>query len=106
MGMILDWAGSSDAETPPDGLYYCLRVGTLAGSGDDVRSGTYSTPLMGNVGQATRMIIDAPPGTYAVSVKAIDAGLFESPWSGWTFFILSPPQPDASGGSADQQPAE
>ncbi len=102
-GMLLSWAPGPDPETPPEGLYYCLRLGTLTDTGDDVCSGTYATPLMGNMGQTTQIVIDAPPGTYAASLVAIDSGLMASPWSGWAFFVLSPPQPPGRIDSASDE---
>ncbi len=79
-GLHLSWSGGGDDETPTAGLYYCLRVGTSPGA-NDVVSGTYGTPLMGNVGQATSRVLRIPPGTYYWSVRAIDSGLMPSPWS-------------------------
>jgi hypothetical protein len=76
----LSWSGAADAETPTAGLYYCLRVGTSPGA-NDVVSGTYGTPLMGNVGQATELALTVPAGTYYWSVRTIDSGLMASPWS-------------------------
>ena len=79
-GLHLSWSGASDAETPATGLYYCLRVGTSQGA-HDVVSGTYATPLMGNVGQATNLVLAVPAGTYYWSVRTIDSGFMASPWS-------------------------
>jgi len=79
-GLHLSWSGASDAETPTAGLYYCLRVGTSPGA-HDVMSGTYGTPLMGNVHQATDWVLNVPSGTYYWSVRTIDSGFMASPWS-------------------------
>ncbi|MCP3904839.1 MAG: VCBS repeat-containing protein, partial [Planctomycetes bacterium] len=79
-GMELGWSGASDGETATAGLYYALRVGTTPG-GHEVFSGTYSTPLMGNVGQATAHVLDVPADTYYWSVVAIDSGFMASDWS-------------------------
>jgi len=79
-GLHLIWTGASDAETPTAGLYYCLRVGTSPGA-HDVMSGTYGTPLMGNVYQATEIVLNVPSGTYYWSVRTIDSGFMASSWS-------------------------
>ncbi|UCD74424.1 MAG: VCBS repeat-containing protein [Phycisphaerales bacterium] len=79
-GLHLYWYGASDFETPADGLYYCLRIGTGPGA-HDVMSGTYGSPLIGNVHQAAELVLDLPPGEYYWSVQAIDSGLLASPWS-------------------------
>jgi hypothetical protein len=51
------WAASViDCQPTAGGLYDCLQVGTSSGA-DDVRSGTYTTPLMESVGQATEMVL-------------------------------------------------
>jgi hypothetical protein len=79
-GMEIGWTGASDAETPAPGLYYVLRVGTTSG-GHDVVSGTYATPLMGNVGQATSRVLDLPADTYYWSVRTVDSGFMTSMWT-------------------------
>ncbi|MFH1278038.1 MAG: FG-GAP-like repeat-containing protein [Candidatus Eisenbacteria bacterium] len=79
--VVFSWDGASDAETQSAGLYYLLRVGTSPGA-DDVVSGTYSTPLMGNAGQSKEVTLSGlPVQTYYWSVKAIDAGFMESGWA-------------------------
>jgi len=88
--LTFSWSGAADAETPAAGLYYCLRVGTSPGA-HDVMSGTYGTPLMGNLGQATSRSFDIPPGTYYWSVRTIDAGLRASPWAAEVISV--PPGP-------------
>ena len=79
-GLHLSWSGASDAETPTAGLYYCLRIGTLPYT-DDILSGTYGSPLMGNVGQSTILILDVLPRPCYWSVRTIDAGLRPSAWT-------------------------
>jgi hypothetical protein len=79
-GLNLSWSGMSDPETASPGLYYAVRIGTTPGA-DDVMSGTYGTPLMGNCGQGTVLWLDVPPGTYYWSVRTIDSGLAASPWA-------------------------
>jgi hypothetical protein len=80
--LYLRWSGASDDETPDRGLYYCVQVGTTI-NGDDVLSGTYGSPLMGNLGQAYELAIPAPDTLvhYYWRVKAIDTGLMASEWS-------------------------
>jgi hypothetical protein len=79
-GLELAWDAAFDDETPAARLYYCLRVGTTPG-GNDVVSGTYASPLMGNVGQSTGLTLNIPVGIYYWSVKAIDSGLMASGWA-------------------------
>jgi hypothetical protein len=79
-GLLLQWDGAADYETPATGLYYAVRVGTTAG-GNDVLSGTYGSPLMGNVGQAEQVNLRVLQGTYYWSVRAIDSGFLGSNWS-------------------------
>ncbi|HNQ23399.1 MAG TPA: FG-GAP-like repeat-containing protein [Phycisphaerae bacterium] len=88
-GLRLAWSGATDVETPSAGLYYSLQVGTAPGSGDVV-SGTYGSPLLGNVGQATQVLLNVPPGTYYFRVRTVDAGLAASEWSAtaWCHFYL------------------
>jgi hypothetical protein len=82
--LSLSWAGATDAETTREALYYCVRIGTSM-DGDDLLSGTYGTPLMGNVGQATNLMIMIPDDLrddqIYWTVKAIDTGLMASDWS-------------------------
>lgn len=79
-GLLLNFTGATDAETATTALYYCVRVGTTAG-GHDVMSGTYSTPLMGNVGEGMSHWLNLPPGRYFWSVRTIDSGFRASPWA-------------------------
>ena len=80
-GLQLTFSGASDAQTPAAGLYYCLRVGTSSGA-NDVVSGTYGSPLIGNVHQATGPVLNVPSGTYYWSVRTVDSGLMtSSDWS-------------------------
>jgi hypothetical protein len=71
--ITLSWSGATDVETPTAGLYYALRVGTSPGA-NDVASGTYATPLMGNRGQMTSLALKVPPGTYYWAVRSVDSG--------------------------------
>ncbi|MFH1371849.1 MAG: VCBS repeat-containing protein [Planctomycetota bacterium] len=79
-GILLEWSGTEDNETPLAGLYYAVRVGTEPGE-NDILSGTYSTPLMGNHGQATQLFLNVPIDTYYWSVKTIDSGFKASDWA-------------------------
>ena len=77
--LTLSWTASSDAETPPAGLTYNIRVGTVAGgsqvapamaAGD---SGYRRVVALGNTGQRTSAVINGlTPGVYYWSVQAID----------------------------------
>jgi hypothetical protein len=79
--LVLEWSGASDAETPANGLLYCVRVGTTPG-GHEVLSGTYGSPLMGNVGERETLTIEGVgEETCYWSVRTIDAGLTPSVWS-------------------------
>ena len=104
-GMQLRWNPAADAETPPPGLYYALRVGRTAG-GHDIVSGTYGTPLLGNVGQTLVIVLDVPAGDYFWSVRAVDAGLAASAWSPEAVCAVAgvapdgPPASDIPGGFA------
>ena len=86
--LIMRWDRAEDAETPERGLYYCVRVAKSSLSwaeGDDIFSGTYGSPLMGNVQASKELKIIVPPSGpgdhFYWSVKAIDAGLMASEWS-------------------------
>jgi len=78
---IFTWMPSSDIETPQDGLYYNLRIGTTPG-GNEVVSSAHGGDLLGNYGQCK--LLDGRIGvklklsgntTYYWSVQAIDSGL-------------------------------
>ena len=79
-GLSLDWSGMIDPETGSPGLYYAVRVGTTSGA-EDVMSGTYSTPLMGNAGQGATYWLGLPAHQYFWSVQTIDSGFEASPWA-------------------------
>ncbi len=77
------WMGATDAETGSDGLTYCLRIGSSSGA-DDIFSGTYGSPLMGNIGPCRtlghlRLIVPQVETFY--SIRTIDAGLMPSSWA-------------------------
>ena len=79
-GILLEWNGAEDDQTPDNGLYYAVRVGTSPGE-HDILSGTYGTPLMGNRGQANQLLLKVPTGSYYWSVKTIDSGFRTSDWA-------------------------
>ncbi len=92
---ILKWNSGYDEETPTDGLYYHIRVGTASGK-DDIVSGVYGSPLLGNYLRPKvsneRLGIrlnNLPLGgaTYYWSVKTIDTGLQASEWSDEGTFV-------------------
>ena len=78
--IMLSWTGSTDEETPLDGLSYNIRIGTSPGE-DDVMtsmahgSGTRKLAATGNARQSTfYAIYGLTEGTYYWSVQAIDHG--------------------------------
>ena len=97
--ILLKWSPGSDEETPTNGLYYNLRVGTTPGN-NDVVSGVYGSPLLGNylrpklsLGQLGVRLKNLPSGTYYWSVQTIDTGLQASKWSDEATFLVIPPPP-------------
>jgi hypothetical protein len=92
---ILKWNSGYDEETPTDGLYYHIRVGTVSGK-DDIVSGVYGSPLLGNYlrpkvsNEQLGIRLNNLPisgGTYYWSVKTIDTGLQASEWSDEGTFV-------------------
>jgi len=103
--ITLTWDPPDDNdETPVDGLYYNIRVGTCPSKTqgefgfDNIVAGKYSSPLLGNylrprissgtLGVKLNLERDA---TYYWSVQTIDAGLRASPWSAEQHFELFAP---------------
>jgi hypothetical protein len=92
--ILLGWLDSSDVETFDSGLYYNLRVGTYP-QGNDIVSGVYGSPLLGNYlrpklsdwWQLGVRLNNLPGGIYYWSVQAIDTGLQASAWSEEEFVI-------------------
>jgi hypothetical protein len=78
--LSLGWTGAADTQTPVNGLYYALRVGSYP-QGNDVYSGTYATPLMGNEGQRTTVSLTVPQSQFYWSVREVDTGLLASGWA-------------------------
>ncbi|MEA1898623.1 MAG: FG-GAP-like repeat-containing protein, partial [Bacteroidota bacterium] len=78
--ILLSWTGSTDEETPSDGLSYNIRIGTSSGV-DDVMtsmahgSGTRKLSAIGNARQSSSYAIyGLSAGTYYWSIQAIDHG--------------------------------
>jgi hypothetical protein len=78
--LVLSWDKGQDTQTPEDGLYYNLRVGTNPGS-NDIVTGVYATPLFGNMQQRRQISLNVPDMTYYWAVQTIDTGLLASEWS-------------------------
>jgi hypothetical protein len=81
----LSWSPASDAQTPPVGLTYNLRIGTTPGAGDIVcpqssPAGYRHLPEMGNAQlRTTAQIGSLRPGTnYFWSVQAVDTAFVGS----------------------------
>ena len=79
--VLLKWDAGYDAETPEEGLYYDLQVGTSSGA-NDIVTGVYSSPLLGNYlrpklsdDQLGVRLKNLPLGQYYWSVHTIDTGL-------------------------------
>jgi hypothetical protein len=76
----LNWSAAHDAQTPPTGLTYNLRIGTTPGGSDVLApmaapsTGGRRVPHQGNAGARTSWTIRglAPNTTYYWSVQAID----------------------------------
>jgi len=101
----LTWDPPDDNdETPVDGLYYNIRVGTCPSKTqgefgfDNIVAGQYGSPLLGNylrprISSATlgvRLNLERD-ATYYWSVQTIDAGLRASAWSTEQHFELFAP---------------
>jgi hypothetical protein len=100
---ILKWDSGYDAETPDEGLYYNVRVGTYLERGYDngggsyyIVSGVYGSPLLGNYlrpklsnEQLGIRLQNLPVGEYYWSVQTIDTSLKASEWSNEEEFIVT-----------------
>jgi len=92
--LTLSWGQGGDAETPADGLYYNIRVGTCQGCNDTI-SGIYggssggsghggiTKGYYGNMMQRRSISIRGLSAStdYNWSVQAIDTGLLAGAWS-------------------------
>ena len=83
------WESGEDAETSTCDLTYDVRIGTAPGKGDvrfapalaDGRRRTLGDSSIGTLKQTMFNIAKYKPGTYYVSVQAIDAGGLGGLWS-------------------------
>ncbi|TAG76259.1 MAG: hypothetical protein EAZ23_00040 [Oscillatoriales cyanobacterium] len=85
--VTFNWNKASDAQTPPNGLSYNLRVGTKQGGAEilspmSLNDGTRQLVGLGNVNQNTRwQLKNLPRGKYFWSVQAIDTAWAGSPFA-------------------------
>lgn len=93
--VTLHWSAGDDAETPPPGLAYNLRVGTMPGGTDvvspmaDIETGSRHLPVLGNVAQRLAgSLTGLPAGAYFWSVQAIDPGFKGSPFAEEASFVM------------------
>lgn len=94
--ITLIWGNGSDAQTPVNGLYYNMRIGTVA-SKNLIVSGMYggsSNPTagyFGNMMQRKNITLKAdrfqPSTAYYWSVQTIDTGLAKGDWSAEQSFV-------------------
>ena len=97
----LSWGNGNDAETPLDGLYYNLRVGTSSGGNDIVTgkyggSGTPPAQYFGNMMQRRNIslaVSSQTSQTYYWSVQTIDTSLNASSWSAEQSYVFVAPLP-------------
>jgi len=87
--LLLGWLPSTDAETPPEGLSYNVRIGKTTSDdraypsmadGSGVRRIPARGPITNNPGFVSTWL-DLPPGVYFASVQAIDSSTEGGPWS-------------------------
>jgi hypothetical protein len=86
--LTLQWNASSDAQTPPAGLTYNLRIGTTPGGQDvmapmsNTATGFRRVPARGNAQQNLSWTIKGlAAGTYYCAAQAVDGGYRGSAWS-------------------------
>ena len=91
---VFSWSPGSDAATPPDGLTYALRVGSLPGAADRVTpyalaSGVRLVSEPGNVGHNLSWTVAVEEGHgYSWSVQTVDSGQRGSPFAGEETFSV------------------
>jgi len=87
--IVLKWNKGTDPETPTDGLYYNVRVGSFSGGSDIVNPVNRSImPGFNPIKDQKLLLRQLPPGTYYWSVQTIDAGLSCSDWSTENTFVI------------------
>jgi hypothetical protein len=85
--VTFSWEIAGDAETPPPGLTYNLRVGTTPGGHQissamaDGASGYRRVAASGNAQQRTSWTLTLPGGSYYWSVQAVDGAWAGSPFA-------------------------
>jgi len=89
--ITLSWGEGNDIETPSDGLYYNLRVGSSPG-GIDIVSPVNRLITPGGVPLQSRtsILTGLSSGTYYWAVQTIDAGKEVSDWSNEGSFTIAP----------------
>ena len=96
-GMLkISWDKGVDDLTPSSDLTYALRIGSQPGKGDMFYAAALSDGLRldlseGNMGRERLKIINVSgwnPGSYYISVQAIDAKRKGSPWSDEVTFTI------------------
>ena len=92
----LSWSGSTDPQTPTEGLTYNIRVGTSPGGVNvvapmaDILTGRRLVSAMGNVQNNTSWTLrNLAAGTYFWSVQAIDNAFTPSQWAAEGTFTVS-----------------
>ncbi|MCM8806244.1 MAG: FG-GAP-like repeat-containing protein [Candidatus Omnitrophica bacterium] len=87
--IVLKWNKGTDNETPSDGLYYNVRVGSFSGGSNIVNPVNRSIMPGFNPIKGQKLLLrQLPPGTYYWSVQTIDAGLSYSNWSTENTFVI------------------
>ena len=95
--VTLSWAAADDAQTPPAGLSYNLRLGTGPGLADvvsgmaDPAGGQRRLPAIGSAQKRLTWALSLPNGDYYASVQAIDAAFAGSAWAGEVQFTVRVP---------------
>ena len=93
--LILSWNAATDAESSSKDLTYAIRIGSQPGQDDKVKGyahadGRRENFVDGNAGSFLGRELDIrswKPGTYYVSVQAVDPNHAGSPWSDEISFV-------------------